>query len=308
MIPRTTSRPMKSASASGPMGWLSPTRAPVSMSSAVATPSSRARIASATNGMRIRLTMKPGRSAETITCLPSSPASARTAATVASSVAPPRISSTRGMTGTGLKKCIPQKASRRPGASARARRSTEIELVFVAKMARPGASPSSSAHSASLTASSSKTASTTRSASATEASRSVGAIRSEICPAAASSRRPFATARSRLASIRARPASARASSGSYRSTVRPAVARTWAIPWPIRPAPATNARSIDMPERLRPVSRRGHPGAAGAAAVGRGAARGIRPVVARRRATRAGGQPPCTGRAGDRRRLAGSTR
>ena len=34
MIPRQTSRPMKSASSSGPIGWLSPTRAPVSMSSA----------------------------------------------------------------------------------------------------------------------------------------------------------------------------------------------------------------------------------------------------------------------------------
>ena len=38
MIPRHTSSPMKSASSSGPIGWLSPTRAPVSMSSAVPEP------------------------------------------------------------------------------------------------------------------------------------------------------------------------------------------------------------------------------------------------------------------------------
>ena len=36
--------------------------------------------------MRMRLTMNPGRSADTMTCLPSSPARSRMAATVASSV------------------------------------------------------------------------------------------------------------------------------------------------------------------------------------------------------------------------------
>ena len=64
MIPRQTSSPMKSASSSGPIGWLSPTFAPVSMSSAVPSPSSNARIASPRNGIRIRLTMNPGRSAD----------------------------------------------------------------------------------------------------------------------------------------------------------------------------------------------------------------------------------------------------
>ena len=53
--------------------------------------------------------MKPGRSATTMTCLPSSAASVRIVASVASSVAPPRISSMSGITGTGLKKCIPTK-------------------------------------------------------------------------------------------------------------------------------------------------------------------------------------------------------
>ena len=91
MTPRQTSRPMKSASSSGPIGWFRPTFAPVSMSSAVPRPSSKARIASARNGIRIRLTMKPGRSAETMTCLPMSAAIARTAPSVASLVADPRI-------------------------------------------------------------------------------------------------------------------------------------------------------------------------------------------------------------------------
>ena len=158
--------------------------------------------------------MNPGRSAETITCLPSSPASARTAATVASSVALPRISSTSGITGTGLKKCIPQNAGLRDGASTSARRSMEMELVFEAKMARPGASASSAAQSVRLTSSSSKTASTTRSASAAASIRSVAAIRSPISSAAVASSLPLATPRSRLPRIRARPAPARASSGS----------------------------------------------------------------------------------------------
>ncbi len=79
--------------------------------------------------------MKPGRSAETMTCLPSSAASSRIAASVASSVAAPRISSTSGITGTGLKKCIPTKRARRAGATAAARRSMAIDEVFEAKIA-----------------------------------------------------------------------------------------------------------------------------------------------------------------------------
>ena len=124
---------MKSASSSGPIGWLSPTLAPVSMSSAVPRPSSYARIASARNGIRIRLTMKPGRSADTMTCLPSSAARSRTAASVASSVAAPRISSISGITGTGLKKCMPTNRSRRASPTAAASRSMEIEDVLEAK-------------------------------------------------------------------------------------------------------------------------------------------------------------------------------
>ena len=55
---------------------------------------------------------------------------------------------------------------------------------------------------------------------------------------------PFATARSRLPAIRSRPASARARSGSYRATCLPIAAWTWAMPWPMSPAPATKTRSM----------------------------------------------------------------
>ena len=79
------------------------------MSSALPTPSSSARIASARNGISIRFTMNPGRSADTMTRLPRSADRSRTVAAVSSVVSVPRTSSTSGITGTGLKKCIPTK-------------------------------------------------------------------------------------------------------------------------------------------------------------------------------------------------------
>ena len=139
MTPRQTSSPMKSASSSGPIGWFSPTFAPVSMSSALPTPSSRARIASARNGMSIRLTMNPGRSAETMSACRERRTASRIVAAVSSDVAEPRTSSTSGMTGTGLKKCMPTKRGRRPASTAPASVSIEIELVFEAKIASPAA-------------------------------------------------------------------------------------------------------------------------------------------------------------------------
>ena len=83
-----------------------------------------------------------------MTCLPSSPASSRTAPRSSSVVAVPRISSTSGITGTGLKKCMPtNRARRRSGRRAAARGSIEIDEVFEAKIASGGAIASSAAHS-----------------------------------------------------------------------------------------------------------------------------------------------------------------
>ena len=146
--------------------------------------------------------------------LPSASVSSRIAASVASVVAAPRISSTSGITGTGLKKCIPTKRSRRPGETAAARASIEIELVFEAKIAPAGARASSWRQSVRLTSTSSNTASTTRSASRTEDMSDVAATRARIASRAAWSSFPLATARSRFPAIRFRPASARARSGS----------------------------------------------------------------------------------------------
>ena len=68
-----------------------------------------------------------------------------------SSVSRPRISSMSGMTGTGLKKCIPTNRSRRSGETASASRWIAIDDVFEAKIAAAGASASSSRHRADLT-------------------------------------------------------------------------------------------------------------------------------------------------------------
>ena len=71
---------MKSASASGPIGTLVPSFIAVSTSSAEARPSCRAKHASLSIGMRIRLTMNPGMSFERTVVLPIFSASARVAA------------------------------------------------------------------------------------------------------------------------------------------------------------------------------------------------------------------------------------
>ena len=73
----------------------------------------------------------------------------------------PRITSTSGIRGTGLKKCIPQKFS--GDFSASARRVIEIVEVFDARIAPSFAFASTSARTDFLTFSFSTTASTTKS-------------------------------------------------------------------------------------------------------------------------------------------------
>ncbi len=60
MMSRQTSRPMKSASASGPIGWFMPSFMTVSIASRSATPSIRQKTASLIMGISTRLQTKPG--------------------------------------------------------------------------------------------------------------------------------------------------------------------------------------------------------------------------------------------------------
>src|SRR3546814_6038346 len=99
---------MRSASASGPIGWAQPVTMPVSMSLAVAKPDSSIRIDDSRYGISSALTMKPARSWDRITCLPStSDANADACSVVPLLVTSDDTSSTSGSTGTGLKKCSP---------------------------------------------------------------------------------------------------------------------------------------------------------------------------------------------------------
>ena len=85
--------------------------------------------------------MKPGTSRASATVLPIRSAASRTAAAVASAVSSPRITSTRGISGTGLKKCMPTTAAGRDVLAAS--RVIGIELVFDARIA-PSCATSSS--------------------------------------------------------------------------------------------------------------------------------------------------------------------
>jgi hypothetical protein len=108
---------------------------PSSIASALASPSCSANTASFSIGHRIRFTTKPGLFFTTIGVLPSLRASASAAATVASEVCSPRISSTSAIIGTGLKKCMPRKRSARAVTAASC--VIEIDDVFDAMIA-PG--------------------------------------------------------------------------------------------------------------------------------------------------------------------------
>ena len=181
MIPLQTSRPMKSASASGPIGWLRPIFAPVSMSSAVPTPSSNARIASPRNGISIRLTMNPGRSAETMTCLPSSAdeLADRGRGRVRRRGAADELDERHDR--HGAEEVHPDERRRgAPASTAAASSSIEIELVFEARSAPGGAIASISLQNPRLTSRSSKIASTTRSAAAAASGRRSAAIRASV--------------------------------------------------------------------------------------------------------------------------------
>ena len=94
------------------------------------------------------------------------------AATVASDVSRPRVISTRGMTGTGLKKCMPMKRSGRCVTAAM--RVIGIEDVLLARMVCGRQTPSSRLKRSRLASKLSVIASTTKSARPAASSDVVG--------------------------------------------------------------------------------------------------------------------------------------
>jgi hypothetical protein len=89
MISTQVSSPMKSASSSGPIGWLRPRRQALSISTMLAVPPPSTKTASLSIGIRTRLTMNPASSCESTITLLSRPTSACIASIVAGAVARP---------------------------------------------------------------------------------------------------------------------------------------------------------------------------------------------------------------------------
>ena len=118
----------------------------------------------------------------------------------------PRITSTSGSTGAGLKKCMP---ARRCGCSREAAISvTESAEVFVAKTASGPITASIRPKRSCLTARSSNTASITRSQSASAATSATGSSSPSMRSLSSSVSRPFSTPRANWRSISPRPRAA----------------------------------------------------------------------------------------------------
>ena len=232
-----TSRPIKSASVSGPMGCAMPSLKTWSTASGVATPSITANAASLISGISTRLETNPGESLTSTGVLPSLRASSRTAANVASLVARPRTISTSAITGTGLKKCMPITcAGRRVSAPSLV---MDMEDVLLARMALPARMRSSARKISAFTSKRSDAASTTNSAPPSASRSMMGVMRASAGSISASCSLPLAASRPRLVRISPSVRSRRRCSTSHSSTRKPARAKTWAIPEPIVPAPTT---------------------------------------------------------------------
>ena len=240
----SVSRPIRSASASGPIGCAQPGTMPSSMSSLDAKPDSYIRIADTMYGISSALTTKPARSWESIVVLPSVPSAnvVRLLDASRSAVMIERTTSTSGSTGTGLKKCRP---STRSGCLVSAPSfMIGTDDVFEARNRASGSSASRRAEQLALDGL----------VLDDRLDRGVGALerrrarsRTRCARAAAVPARPrraCPSARRDRASARSPRSRARARSPSSSTTVTstPERAQTSAIPLPMSPPPTTPTR------------------------------------------------------------------
>ena len=166
-----------------------------------------------------------------MTSLPIARPVARATSSASGEESMPAMTSTRRMTGAGLKKCMP---TTRPGsAAALAIAVIGIDEVLEASTARGAISPRA-AKSSRLSSRRSGAASMTSPAGASSASSAAAAT-----SPGSRSRRPFARQRSRPSAICRRPRSRASGTGSCSSVRAPAAAASCAIPAPMVPAPTT---------------------------------------------------------------------
>ncbi len=185
----------------------------------------------------MRLTTKPGVSAQATGVLPQARAVSYARVAAAGSVADPETTSTSGSSGAGLKKCRPTK---RPGTrSAPPTAVTDREEVLVASRQASPTTSSRARNSSCLTSSRSTTASTTSAHPARSARLPAGASRERAASRSAPVMRFFSTSRSSRAPIASAASRARPATASYSRTGWPATSATWAMPWPMVPVPTT---------------------------------------------------------------------
>src|SRR2546425_2716213 len=214
------------------------------ISGTLPTPRSTARIASRRYGPSSRFTMNRELCCATAGSLPSDLANAKARRSVSSDVVTVRTTSTRGMSGTGLKKCNPTKRSARFVAAAIA---AIVRLdVFDAKMVVGPHNPSSSFQRAFLSSRSSVTASTTMSHGFSSAVVVVKCRRLRVVSRSAAETFPFSTNLASDFSIPARALSHTCWDTSRTVVSYPAAAATCAIPLPISPEPSTPTRLMSV--------------------------------------------------------------
>src|SRR5690606_14731706 len=182
-------------------------------------------------------TTNPARSAQTTGVLPTLLLTARAMATVSGAVRMVRTTSTSGITGAGLKKCIPTTFAGRDVAMAHSM-TGKLDVV-VAKTTDGLQISSSEAKSAFLTLSSSTTASTTRSTSERVSREAAQLTRSSAASRSASDSLPRTTPLFREVRTVSRSACAFSVPRDTEVTAYPALAKTSTMPAAMTPDPTT---------------------------------------------------------------------
>jgi excinuclease ABC subunit B len=237
LVAMLISIPTKSPSSQGPIRQLAPSFIHLSMASGVATPSCNIKGTSPLPMAKMRLTTKPGESFTGTGSLPNLRLSSMMAFSVSDETCRGLTTSISFIICTGLKKCMPINLSGRLVTLASSE--TDSEEVLLASIASGLQISSSCLNRLFFISIFSTIASITTSQSATSLSSELLFILAIIAVLASELSLPFSTALPKILSILLRAFSTNSRLRSFKTTLNPAWAHTWAIPKPIAPAPIT---------------------------------------------------------------------